>query len=486
MVKYVDDFLNSITMYRLVLYFLIILLLIALVLTLFGYLPFSPIDLILSAVFLTVSCGVINTILAKIFQAPTNLESAYITALILALIMTPVDSLDGLPTLFLIAFFAMASKYMVAIAKKHLFNPSAFAVALGTVSLNIGASWWAGNIWMVLFVILGGILIVRKIKREKMTLIFLLTALAIVLIPGLLRGNDLLVMTQGLILESPIFFFAFVMLSEPQTSPSDKKMQIFYGVLVGLLYTRPEWALLAGNVFSYLVSPKEKLILSLKKKIQIAPDIYDFLFSKSQKFIFLPGQYLEWTLGHNNPDSRGNRRYFTIASSPTEDNLQIGVKFYPESSSFKKALLSVDSKKIIVASQLAGDFTLPEDQTKKLAFLAGGIGITPFRSMIKYLIDTDQKRDIILLYSNKTAKDIVYKDIFKIAAWKLGIKTVYILTEKGKYIDATMIQKEMPDYKERVFYISGPHLMVDAFEKTLKDMGIHDNQIKVDYFPGYA
>lgn len=493
-------------MYRLMLYLLIFLVLAALVLSFFKLLPFTPLALLLSTVVLIAICWLVNTIFARVFKAPTNFESVYITALILVLIITPVNKLEDLQNLFWVAVFAMASKYIFAISRKHLFNPAAFAVAVSAVALNAGASWWAGTVLMTPFVTIGGLLMVRKIKRVDLVFSFLFTALVVMLGSSLLKGNDLIVTVQKLILDTPLLFFAFVMLTEPQTTPPTKTLQILYGGLVGLLfapfinignfYFTPEISLLVGNIFSYIVSPKEKLLLRLKEKLQVANDTYDFVFDLDKKFTYSPGQYMEWTLGHKNPDSRGNRRYFTLASSPTEQNLRIGVKFYPESGSFKKALISLDSTRQIVASQLSGEFTLPKDLNQKLCFIAGGIGITPYRSIIKYLIDTDQKRDIILLYSNKTASDIAYKDIFSEAFTKLGIKTIFILTDKesipqgwgGKvgYIDSEMIQEEVPDTKERTFYISGPHSMADAFKKTLKGMGVSENQIKADYFPGYA
>ena len=120
-------------------------------------------------------------------------------------------------------------------------------------------------------------------------------------------------------------------------------------------------------------------MLRLKEKVQLAPDIYDFIFVPTRKFAFAPGQYMEWTLGHDEPDSRGNRRYFTLASSPTENTLRLGVKFYQQSSSFKSALLAMDQQSEIVAAQVAGDFVLPDDPRQKCVFIAGGIGITPFR-----------------------------------------------------------------------------------------------------------
>jgi ferredoxin-NADP reductase len=283
-------------------------------------------------------------------------------------------------------------------------------------------------------------------------------------------------------------------------------LRIIYGALVGFIfipnlhfvsiYSTPEIALVVGNIFSYLISPKHKVVMNLSQKIQIAPDIFDFSFALPDKnFNFIPGQYMEWTLPHKSPDSRGNRRYFTIASSPTEDDLRLGVKFYEDGSSFKRNLKDLNSNGIIVGGQLAGDFILPKDSTKKYIFIAGGIGITPFRSMLKYLIDKNIKLSATLLFSNKFARDIVYKDVLDEAYQKLGIKTYYTLTDEENIpqdwngwrgrINAEMIS-QIPDWKSSFYYLSGPHAMVSGFEKTLSELGVGKTQIKKDFFPGFV
>jgi ferredoxin-NADP reductase len=200
---------------------------------------------------------------------------------------------------------------------------------------------------------------------------------------------------------------------------------------------------------------------------------------------------MEWTLGHSYPDNRGVRRYFTLASSPTERELRLGVKFYPSPSSFKRQLLEMKNENTIIASQLAGDFVLPKDKKKKLVFIAGGIGITPFRSMIKYLVDTKEKRDVALFYSNKTATDIVYEEVFNKAREELDIKTLYVITDPKSSgytgpINSQMIISEVPDYKERYFYISGPHAMIIGFQETLNKLGVKKSHIKTDFFPGFV
>ncbi len=506
--KIIDDFLNKTTMYRLVLYCLLFLFVIALFFSFIGKLPFTPISLILSTIFLVAVGWITNTIFAKVYNATTNLESVYITTLILSLILTPFQnhSFQALPLLFWAAVLAVSSKYILAINKKHIFNPVAISVVITDLALGSSASWWVGTAIMAPFVLLSGLLIVRKTKRTDLVFSFILIALIVTFGQGMLKGSNAITLAKQVIFDSPILFFAFVMLTEPLTTPPTKTLQSLYGGIVGFLFspyihfgtffTTPEIALVAGNIFSYLVSPKEKLTLKLKEKIKAAPDIFDFVFVPTENLAFAPGQYMEWTLAQTKPDSRGSRRYFTLASSPTEQEIRIGVKFYDQPSSFKKELFALSGNKEITAAQVAGDFVLPADQKKKLIFVAGGIGITPYRSMVKYLIDNHEKRDIVLFYSNKLASEIVYKNIFDQAERDLGIRTVYILTDEkqlpqnwsGKtgYINEAMVKAEVPDFNERIFYLSGPHTMVDAYKKTLLKMGIRSSQIKTDFFPGFA
>jgi ferredoxin-NADP reductase len=296
------------------------------------------------------------------------------------------------------------------------------------------------------------------------------------------------------------------MLTDPRTSPPTRFLQAIYAVLVGILfaprlhlgsfYFTPELTLLAGNIFSFIVSPRLKLVLKLKEKIPQSPDTFDFIFPLPGKIAFAPGQYMELTLPHKNSDSRGLRRYFTLASSPTEDNIRVGVKFYRPGSSFKKALSALDGQSPVVASQLSGDFTLPKNDQQKLVFIAGGIGITPFRSMLKYLLDTGKKRDIVLLYSNRTAADIIYRDVLDEVQKRLGIRIIYTLTDKSLIppswrgrtgrVDETMLRGEIPDYRDRKFYLSGPHTLVSGFEETLKSMGVPEGRIIKDFFPGFV
>ncbi len=510
MINFIDNLLNKITMYRIVLYVLLFMVAGGLILSYFGILPFSPIMFILGAIFITLVCLISNTIFSAVLGVPTNVESVYITALILILVISPAKDFVDLSYwgfLFWASVWSMASKYIFSIGKKHIFNPVAFAIALTALTINQSASWWVGTLVMAPFVIIGGFLITRKVRRFDMVLSFFAVALALIVIVQAFDLNSGLNIAFRAIFNSPLLFFGFIMLTEPLTTPPTRILRIIYGAVCGLLFppfihigsffSSPELSLLIGNIFSYIVSPKQKMLLVLKEKIKIAQNTYEFVFSTDRPFYFKPGQYLEWTLGHKWPDSRGNRRYFTIASSPTEKELKMGIKFYPEGSSFKNKLLNMKvGKDTIIASQLAGEFVLPKDQNKKLVFMAGGIGVTPFRSMIKYLIDMKQERDIVMFYSNRTPADIAYEDIFNQAAVELGAKIIYAITDplppgeiwhgKTGFVDAKMVKIEVPDYLDRYYYLSGTHGMVETFEKMLLGMGVKSSHINKDFFPGFA
>jgi ferredoxin-NADP reductase len=508
MFGYIDRKLNGITMYRMAMYYLVAILMYVVVLGNMGYIKYDSFYIVFSVFYITLLTVIFDIFLSKIYKAALNTESSYITALILSFIITPPQSLfDGsfLWFAFLASLFAVASKYVFAIKKKHIFNPAAIAVLIAGVLSGQAASWWVGNVYIVPIVLIMGLFLIKKISRFTMVIVFLATVIISLFITHSSSSfSDILNFVNKVIFYSPVLFFAFVMLTEPITSPSSMKWRAVYAVVVGFLfnplahigtlYFTPEMALITGNIFAYFVNPKTKAFLVLKEKILISKNTYSFIFKRGRQFNFEPGQYMEWTLPHKNADNRGNRRYFTIASSPKEKDINIGVKFYQNGSSFKRSLINMTSGDSIVASQVAGDFTLPDDKNEKLVFLAGGIGITPFISMIKGMIDTKERRDIVLLYSNKTLEDVAYVDTLK-ESENFGINVNYIITDKNEdtssydvqkgYIDMEMIKRLVPDYKDRTFYISGPHSMVAASKKMLHKLGLKNKQIKSDFFPGF-
>jgi ferredoxin-NADP reductase/Na+-translocating ferredoxin:NAD+ oxidoreductase RnfD subunit len=502
----IDRLLNGVTMYRLVLWWLVILVGAAAVFSTLGILPFNAGYILASAVFLLAVSLLANELFARAFGAAPNTESVYITALILALIISPTDTFSNLGLLAWAAILSTACKYVLAFRRRHLFNPAAFAVVLTSFALGQSATWWVGSAALLPLVVAGGFLVVRKTREWDMIGAFFITVLVTLLAASTLQGAALLSVTREMVLASPLFFFAFAMLTEPLTAPSTHPLRLWYGALVGFLFVplvhfgplsfTPELALICGNLFAYVVGPKTNLLLTLRGRQKLGAGSYEFVFEGDRALSFRPGQYLEWTLPHDDPDSRGIRRYLTIASSPADRLVRVGVRFSPESSTFKKRLLGMKRDDKLFAGHLAGNFVLPHDPKEKLVFVAGGIGVTPFASMIRDLLSRRESRPITVLFGNLTDSDIAYKELLEQADKKLGIRTVHVLSDVGSlpvdgtgrtgFIDERVIREEVPDYKERTFYISGPPLMVKSCRKALNRLGVRGSRIRTDYFPGLA
>jgi ferredoxin-NADP reductase len=150
---------------------------------------------------------------------------------------------------------------------------------------------------------------------------------------------------------------------------------------------------------------------------------------------------------------------------------------------------------VIDAWQPNGDFVLPSSPREKLVFIAGGIGITPFRSMIKYLLDTGQRRDIVVLYTAAAPANFAFREVLAEARESLGVKVEYILPEAQRkpsgwvgrigYITPQMLGEIASDFTERTFYLAGPPAMVRAYRAMLRRAGISRRRIKTDFFAGY-
>lgn len=505
MIKRIDKLIDKLSMYRLLIYYLLFLIGAAFILSLFRILTYNPFSILIFSAIAVFACWIINKILGSIFDIPIAYESSIITGLILSLIITPTLGLYNILFILAASGLAMGSKYILTFRKKHIFNPAAIAVVLTAFGPHQTASWWVGSATLLPFILIGGFLIIRKINKGKMLLVYLASTTISTIFFSLISKVGLSSSLHDMVFSSAVFFLGFVMLTEPITSPVRERSQYIYAGIVGFLlppqvhllsfYTTPEISLIIGNIYAFFVNPKVKIIPVLKKKERLNEDSLDLIFNPIKPFAYLPGQYMEWTIEHNNTDSRGNRRYFTLSSSPTEEDISIGVKFSNRGSSFKEALLQVDRNSLISASQLGGDFVLPENSRQKLVFIAGGIGITPYRSMLKYLIDKRDKRDIILFYAVNKLENIAYQDILKEAKRYLDLKIYFILPERNKssnnpnilygYLKDKDIESIVTDYKDRHFYISGPNTLVSSIKRELLKIDVPRKNIVTDLFSGY-
>lgn len=247
---------------------------------------------------------------------------------------------------------------------------------------------------------------------------------------------------------------------------------------------------MSSNVSSFYLTLLEKEKASQN-------DTYSFYFSRPDMFTFLPGQYLKMTLDikENMLDDRGNSRYFTIASSPTEkDSLMITTRIMK--SAFKTALSKLTVGDKVLCSGPYGNFVLNEKDKRARVFLAGGIGITPARSMSAYIQDTQLEIPFTIIASFSLPDDVVYYDELKQLEKTLKhfryIVTVtrpeeshISWTGETRRISDTFIKKHIEKPFDSYYYIVGPTLMVTSLYDLVKQMGVAPGNIKTENFPGY-
>lgn len=232
------------------------------------------------------------------------------------------------------------------------------------------------------------------------------------------------------------------------------------------------------------------------QKKQESSNAYSFFFEHEEaNFSWSAGQYLVWEQALLETDPRGNKRPLTISTSPSEKKVAITTKI--SGSPFKKQLLQIEPGTILSASGPQGKFTL--DQSGKFdqhLMIAGGIGITPFRSMIKYSLDAHLNMPIALLYSNTVPEEIIFArelDEYKVQALSLQVAHTITHPEESKQtwsgrvgrIDENLIKQYAKNLNQTIFYICGPAKMVEAFKEVLLSMQIPPEQIRFELFSGY-
>lgn len=214
-----------------------------------------------------------------------------------------------------------------------------------------------------------------------------------------------------------------------------------------------------------------------------APGVESFIFKPEGTLIWKAGQYLHYVLHHEPTDNRGSDRWFTVASAPFEKEVMITTRLTAEKgSSFKAALAALEVGESIEISDIDGDFSV-DDPAKEYVFIAGGIGITPFHSILKEADHAGTRLQVTLLYANRDTNVPYKEDLDMFQKNNPGLAVHYIIAPAR--IDETQIKKLVPDFAKPVFYVSGPELMVKSLAEVLKGMGVVADHIKLDDFPGY-
>lgn len=230
---------------------------------------------------------------------------------------------------------------------------------------------------------------------------------------------------------------------------------------------------------------------TLKEKQNEADNIITFWFDLDNHPKYEAGQFIEINLPHDHPDDRGIKRWFTLSSSPKDSpGVSITTKFAEKSSTFKTALKNLRVGDVVDMSEPMGDFILPKDKTIPLVFVAGGMGITPFHSIIKYLTQIKEERTIQLIYVVAREEELLFHDLWQ--QYRLSDYSPIVSMprkgwkgEKGP-LTAERILSFTGEVANKLIYISGPEIMVETFNDKLQKLGVPTTQLVGDYFPNYG
>jgi ferredoxin-NADP reductase len=235
--------------------------------------------------------------------------------------------------------------------------------------------------------------------------------------------------------------------------------------------------------------------IRLKNRTEVAEGTMAFHFEKPVDFQFMPGQFADLTLTDPpETDAEGNSRTFSIASAPHEEALMFATRM--RDTAFKRVLRTLP---IGAQLQLEGPFgmmTLDKEDSRPAVILAGGIGITPFRSMILEAAQRKWTRPLWLFYSNRRPEDAPFLgELAEIQKDNSYYKLIATMTNPDKsrqtwagetgYIDIAMLRKYLGELTSALYYTAGPPAMVAAMLEMLGKGGVRMNQIRSEEFSGY-
>lgn len=233
----------------------------------------------------------------------------------------------------------------------------------------------------------------------------------------------------------------------------------------------------------------------LKDRKEVAERTVAFQFEKPPGWAFKAGQFIDMTLlGPSETDSEGNTRGFSIASGPHEETLMVTTRM--RDTAFKRVLKIMPIGTAVKIEGPFGDLTLPNNASRTLVFLAGGIGITPFRSMLVRAAEEKLTHRIFLFYSNRRPEDAPFlEELQALERQNSNYKIIPSMTEMEKsdrlwngetgLINQEMLARHLKDAKSPIYYIAGPPAMVKGLHQMLNKAGVDDDDIRAEEFAGY-
>lgn len=228
---------------------------------------------------------------------------------------------------------------------------------------------------------------------------------------------------------------------------------------------------------------RRKFTTALTGRRQVADDTVEVSFARPEAFTFHAGQYVQVRvpkLLHR--DSRGGSRVFSVTSSPLDEST-ISIAYRETGSGFKRTLAELATGAEVKIEGPHGFATLPRDSGRPVVLVAGGIGITPFMSMLRLCRDDPgaTPRRITLLYANRSPRTAAYLDELR----DLGrVRTQLTVRTHFGLVDESFLRKDVTQ-TDATWYVAGPPIMVDAVRGTLHVLGVQTDRVHTEEFVGY-
>lgn len=214
---------------------------------------------------------------------------------------------------------------------------------------------------------------------------------------------------------------------------------------------------------------------------EVAAGTLAFRFSRPAGFAFQAGQSVSIALLEPPPEPGSAQRTFSLASAPFEPELVLATRMR-EASAFKRALQALPAGARLRLKGPRGAMTLHEDGARAAVFLAGGIGITPFRSMLRQAAHEGAARTLLLAYANRRAQDAPFLEELQATA---RLRLLARMTDTEGFLDEDAIRRFAGDAPAPVYYIAGPPAMVEAMKGVLARIGIAEADVRSEQFYGY-
>lgn len=498
----VDTVLGRVSGYRLVTLTLLVVLGAAAALGHLGLLDVDPV-----AVAATAAAASLGTLLTSLLGGAVSgvrphAESSLVTGLLLACVVWPTTTVDGLLGAGLVGAAAGLSKVLVRARGRHLLNPAAAGLLVGGLGiapvLGVGAPvWWVATPVLAPVVLLTGALVVRRTATAGVAALYV-AAYATVTLPRLVLGGVAPVDAAATVaLSHPVLLAGLFMVVEPLTQAPRRTPRLVVAALagglaglpfaVGGLSTSPELAIVVGNLVTAVVAAPRALRLEVVGHATPGPGAHEVRMRPLRPLRWRPGQWVELDVGRARPDGRGRRRVFSLVPAGP-DAVAVAFSVRDRPSAFKRALMDAPPGTRVRATAVGGDFLLPADPTVPVVLVASGIGVTPFVAHVEHA----GPRDMVLVLVCPTGMPPPYaRRLARTRARVLVVSPEPVpglpprwTWYRGSRLTAAALASVMSDLPWRTGYVCGPPDLVRRARAVLREAGVR--RVRTDTFTGYA